>query len=128
MNPNKLNRTAHNAILEPVITAMVAMRLSRATSEHYHTLASAFLIASHAVELTPRHAHLADTVTAGLSALGHVFARHEQRTIQDAYFTATADELDAIHDALEIYKALLKTTPGRTWRRAIHRAIAQINK
>lgn len=123
--PNKLTAREQSTIFGPATAALIALRMGRADVEHYHNLAGAMLICNHAIELVARHRHLADEIKPAFDALNSIFERAKQRTVEDAPWSGTAEEIDAIESGVEIYKAVVRTTPGPVLRRAILRAQAE---
>lgn len=117
---NRINRTGLATMMDPPTTAVIAMRMGRATAEHYYNIAQALMIASHAADVVARHRHLQDEIGPALEAVAAIHARHEQRTIEDAPYSGTPDEIDAIQNGLEIYRAILQATPGKALLRAIN--------
>lgn len=119
--PNKIGRTAQSAIMDPLTIALIALRRDRATAEHYHDLAGALSIAFRAAELVPRHRYLIDGLQPGLDALNAIFARSQQRTVDDAFWNGTPKEVDDIENGVKIYHAIVRTTPTKVMLRAITR-------
>ncbi|ATI15658.1 hypothetical protein [Bordetella phage vB_BbrM_PHB04] len=121
VTPNKLGRTAQSAIMSPLTAGLVALRLGRADAEHYHDLAGGMSIAYRAAELVPRHRHLLAELQPALDALNAIFARHQQRTVEDAPWSGTVEEVDQVENGMRIYEGLIRTTPGPVMLRAIAR-------
>lgn len=119
--PNKIGASAQAAINRPITNAIIALRLGYAEAESYHDLAASMMIAYQAAELTDRHRHLLPDLQLALDALGAIWARHEQRTVRDAFYSGTTQEVDALDNAAQIYAALIQTTSGKTMRSAISR-------
>lgn len=117
---NRINRTGLATMMEPPTTAVIAMRIGHATAEHYYDIAQALLIASHAAEVVVRHRHLQDEIGPALQAVAAIHARHEQSTVKDAPYSGTPEELDVIQNGLDIYRAILLSTPGKSLLRAIN--------
>lgn len=120
--PNRLSGNAHQMIIDPLVTGLIAMRMGRGTSEHYHNLATAMMIASHVCEIVHRHNHLQAELKPAFESLNVIFNRRKQRTIEDVPWSGTPEELDDIEHGVEILKAILKTTPGPVMARAVARA------
>lgn len=117
--PRRLSVKQQDAILAPVSTGMIALRMHRATSDHYHDMAGGIMIACMIAEIVPRHRHLQLDIHAGMHALNAMFSRWQQRTVEDAYVSATDEEMEALELCVHIYKALLQTTTVRDIRRAL---------
>lgn len=115
----KLTPAQRERLLSPITTALIAMRLGRCNHDHAHDVLAQLLIAYRVCQLVPRHRHLRDDIRAAESAVHNMIERHNQRTIKDAYVNGTTAEIDALELAAQIYEALLKTTPLRTFRRAV---------
>src|SRR3546814_18777135 len=92
--PNRLGARDISAIMAPITAALVALRLGRATDDHYNALAAAFVIAQEAAMLVQRHKHLVEALDPPVNALNAIFERRQQRTIPDAPWSGTpADEI-----------------------------------
>lgn len=128
VTPNRLTKKQIDYLMAPIRTAIIAFRLGRADSDHYHNLAAQIMIAHRIAELVQRHRHVLLELKAGMSALDSMFDRWKQRTIQDAFISGTGEEIDALDVAAEIYAALLKTTPYKTVRRAIRNVNDAVDK
>lgn len=128
VRPIKLGGKAQSDVMAPVTAALVAMRLGRATTEHYHNLAGAMTIAYRVAELVSRHKHLLDEIQPALDALNAIYARQAQRTIPDAPYSGTAEEIDDIEHGAEIYRAIIRTTPGPVMARAIQRELQNVRQ
>lgn len=115
-------------MVSPLTTAIIAMSMGRATAKHYYDLVGAFAIAESVTELVHRHRHLKSELQPALTALGAIFDRRKQRTIPDAPWSATDAEIDDLELGVRIYEAMIKTTPGPAFRRAINRALIKIDK
>ena len=115
----KLTTAQQERLLSPITTALIAMRLGRCTDDHAHDVLAQVFIAYRVSQLVPRHRHLQPELRDAETAVHSMLERHNQRTIKDGFVNGTADEIDAIQLASEIYAALLKTTPLRTFRRAL---------
>jgi len=115
----KLTIKQQERLMSPIRTALIAMRLGRCTDDHAHDVLAQIFIAYRMSQLVPRHRHLQPELRDAEEAVHSMLERHNQRTIKDACVNGTADEIDAIELASEIYAALLKTTPLRTFRRAL---------
>ena len=115
----KLTTSQQDRLMSPIRTALIAMRLGTATSDHVHDVLAQLLIAYRVCQLVPRHRHLRDDILAAESAVHNMLERYSQRTVKDAYVNGTDIEIDALDLAAQIYEALLKTTPLRTVRRAM---------
>jgi len=115
----KLTPAQRERLMSPITTALIAMRLGRCNYDHAHDVLAQLLIAYRVCQLVPRHRHLRDDIRAAESAVHNMIERHNQRTVKDAYVNGTDDEIDALELAAQIYEALLKTTPLRTFRRAV---------
>jgi len=121
VSPNRLSKRQHDAMFKPLTTAMIAFRMGRAQSEHYHEIANAVMYADAIAELVARNRHVRGDLKGSMSALNSIFHRQKQRTIADAPWSGTPDEVDEIELGVEIYKALVTTTPGKVLRRAMTR-------
>lgn len=117
--PRRLPASSQSALMSPLLTGMIALRLRRGTSEHYHDLAASIMIAHRLAGLVPRHRHLQEETQAAMSALNSMFERWKQRTVSDAYVAGTDDEIDALDTAVQVYAALLKASHGKYVRRAL---------
>ena len=115
----KLTIGQRERLMSPITTALIAMRLGRCSHDHAHDVLAQLLIAYRVCQLVPRHRHLRDDILAAESAVHNMLERYSQRTVKDAYVNGTDDEIDALELASQIYEALLKTTPLRTFRRAV---------
>ena len=115
----KLTTAHQERLLSPITTALIAMRLGRCTNDHAHDVLAQVFIAYRMSQLVPRHRHLQPELRDAEAAVHSMLERHNQRTIKDGFVNGTTDEIDAIQLASEIYAALLKTTPLRTFRRAL---------
>lgn len=115
----KLTTGQRERLMSPITTALIAMRLGRCTDDHAHDVLAQLLIAYRVCQLVPRHRNLRDDIHAAESAVHNMIERYNQRTVKDAYVNGTTAEIDALDLAAQIYAALLKTTPLRTFRRAI---------
>lgn len=115
----KLTTGQRERLMSPITTALIAMRLGRCSHDHTHDVLAQLLIAYRVCQLVPRHRHLRDDILAAESAVHNMLERYSQRTVKDAYVNGTDDEIDALELAVQIYEALLKTTPLRTFRRAV---------
>ena len=115
----KLTTGQRERLMSPITTALIAMRLGRCSHDHAHDVLAQLLIAYRVCQLVPRHRHLRDDILAAESAVHNMLERYSQRTVKDAYVNGTDDEIDALELASQIYEALLKTTPLRTFRRAV---------
>ena len=115
----KLTTGQRERLMSPITTALIAMRLGRCSHDHAHDVLAQLLIAYRVCQLVPRHRHLRDDILAAESAVHNMLERYSQRTVKDAYVNGTDDEIDALELAAQIYEALLKTTPLRTFRRAV---------
>lgn len=113
-----------SAIMDPLTTAVIAMRLKRAAADHYHDLAAAIMICEAITKFVHRHQHLASEIQPGINALNAIYVRQAQRTIPDAPYTGSVEEVDAIDSAVTIYRSVLTVTPGDQIRKAI-RAVTQ---
>jgi len=123
MIPNKLGRAAQSELMSPLTTALVALRLGRADSDHYHSLACAMTIAYRAAEAVPRHRPLLAEIQPSLDALNAIFDRAKQRTVQDAPWSGTAEEVDQIENGVKLYEGIVRTTPPKVIRRVIMRVM-----
>lgn len=121
--PNKLDKRRQSAVTDPLMTSMIAMRMGRANSDHYHDIAGALTIAPYIADMVPRHRPLKPDIEKGIEALNQIFLRRQQRTIDDAPWNGTVEELDAVETAVEIYLGFLRTTPGPVMMRAIRKAM-----
>lgn len=119
--PNKIGASAQAAITRPITNAIIALRLGYAEADHYHDLAAAMMIAHKTAELTDRHRHLLPDLQLAINALDSIWTRHEQRTVKDAFYSGTTQEIDVLDNATQIYAALIQTTSGKTMRSAISR-------
>lgn len=119
MSGRKLNTDQQMRLMEPITTAIIAMRLRRCSHDHAHDIMAQLFIAHRIAQLVPRHRHVLPDIQAGTNALHAMLARHSQRTIKDAFVNGADDEIDALDLAAQIYAALLKTTPLKTVRRAM---------
>lgn len=115
----KLTTAQQTRLLSPITTALIAMRLGRCTDDHAHDVLAQVFIAYRMSQLVPRHRHLQPELRDAEASVHSMLERHNQRTIKDGFVNGTEDEIDAIQLASEIYAALLKTTPLRTFRRAL---------
>lgn len=102
----KLTIKQQDRLMSPIRTALIAMRMGTATSDHAHDVLGQLFIAYRICQIVPRHRHLLPEIRQADSEI------HRFLTTQEA-------DIDAIELASEIYAALLKTTPLRTFRRAI---------
>lgn len=117
--PRRLSVRQQKEIVSPTLTALIALRMHRATADHYHDLAGGIMIACRIAELVQRHRHLLPDIHEAMRALNTIFTRWQQRTVDDAYLAATHDEMTALELCVRIYRALLQTTPGKVIRRAL---------
>lgn len=117
---NRISGHGLSAMMDPLTTALIAMCMGRATADHYYDLASALSIASHAAQIVQRHKHLLTDIMPAMAAICAISDRHEQRTVQDAPYSGTKEEIDAIENGVEIYRAIIQTTPGKPMLRAIN--------
>lgn len=122
--PNKLDGKRQAAIIDPLLSGLIAFRLGRAESEQYHNIAGAITIAQHVAEIVHRHNHLQEDLDKAGMALNSIFRRKEQRTIKDAPWSATPEEIEAIELGIEIYKGLIRTTPGPKFMQAVRKAMS----
>lgn len=102
----KLTTAQQERLLSPITTALIAMRLGRCTHDHAHDVLAQVFIAYRMSQLVPRHRHLQPEI------------RQADNEIH-RFLTTKEVDIDAIDLASEIYAALLKTTPLRTFRRAL---------
>lgn len=119
MTPNRLSARQVSAIHGPALTALIAFRLGRADSEHYHAVASALLIAQSIAESVPRHRANLPYILDALAALHGVF----DRATSGESWTASSAEMDSMELGVEIARGLLLATPGPKVRRAIMAAM-----
>lgn len=126
--PNRLSLKHKQSLTRPLVDALIAFRLGRGTEDHYYDLGGALFIASEIVQVVARHRHLKPDVDQALAALRDVHQRKRQRTIADAYWAATEDEMVSLELGVEIYKALLDTTPGPQVLRSMRRVLNVIDK
>lgn len=126
--PNRLSLKHKQFLTRPLVDALIAFRLGRGTDDHYYDLGGALLIASEIVQVVARHRHLKPDVDQALAALRDVHQRKRQRTVADAYWAATEDEMISLELGVEIYKALLDTTPGPQVLRSMRRVLNGIDK
>lgn len=123
MIPNKLGRAAQSELMAPTTTALIALRLGRADSEHYHALACAMTIGYRAAEAVQRHRPLLPELQPALDALNAIFNRAKQRTVPDAPWSGTADEVDQIENGVKLYEGIMRATPPKVIRRVIMRVM-----
>lgn len=119
--PNRLGAKRISRLHDPAMTALIAFRMGRGTSDHYHSLLAQLMIAENITEIVARHRHLTENIHDALAALNAVFERQAQRTIQDGFWSATVDEMEKIELGCQIARALSETTPGPVVRRAMVR-------
>lgn len=117
----RLDAKRESAAMSPLYAGIVALRLGRADTEHYHDLAGAMSIAYRTAEKVERHRPLLAEIQPALDALTAIFNRAEQRTVKDAPWSGTPDEIDLIENGVNIYRAILRTTPGKVILGAIRR-------
>lgn len=84
------------------------------------------LIADEIANIVHRHKHLRAELKHALDALASIADRVRQRTVDDAYWSATQEEADSLDLAVEIYKDLMISTPGQMVRRAMLRVNEQL--
>lgn len=102
----KLTTSQQDRLMSPIRTALIAMRMGTATSDHAHDVLGQLFIAYRICQIVPRHRHLHPEIRKADSEI------HRFLTTQEV-------DIDAIELASEIYAALLKTTPLKTVRRAM---------
>ena len=111
----KLTIKQQERLMSPIRTALIALRLGTATSDHAHDILGQLFIAYRICQIVPRHRHLQPEI------------RKADSEIRSFLTTKEAD-IDAIELASEIYAALMKTTPLRTFRRALINTRDSIDK
>lgn len=119
--PNRLPASYKGRRSKPLIDALIAFRLSRATQEHFYEVLGALMIAEQITELVARHRGLIVEIRPALDALDTIHQRQSQRTVKDAYWAASPEEVDAVELAVHIYTAMLGATPGPVVLRAMRR-------
>lgn len=119
--PNRLSATYKQRRARPLVDALIAFRLRRGTEAHYYELVGALFIAVEIATVVARHRHLKPELNQALDALNTVYDRQDQRTVKDAYWAATPNEIDALELGVDIHTALLETTPGKQVVRALRR-------
>lgn len=124
--PNRLSASYKQRRARPLVDALIAFRLGRGGETHFYELLGALLIAYEIATEVARHRHLKPDLMLSLSALDSIYDRQDQRTVKDAYWAATLDELRALDLGVDIYAALLDTTPGKRVARATRRVLNQL--
>lgn len=122
--PNRLSSEQIRQFHDPTMTALIAFRMGRADSDHYHEILAKTLVAHEIAKSVQRHKHLIPDIKAALDALDAV----AKRTIHDAYWTATDEEMQAIETGAEITRALMCATHGPAIRRAMGRVLRMIDQ
>lgn len=98
-----LNKEQRHQLLDPPTNALIALYLDHGSSEHYHTLVTAMMLAHEIVATTQRR--LVPITLAACDAMNAIFNRGNWK--------ATADEKTAIDDGLTVYKSMVETTTAR---------------
>lgn len=126
--PNRLSAKYKQRRSRPLVDALIAYRLGRGGEAHYYELVGALFIAAEIATLVARHRHLKPDLDQALSALSSIYDRQDQRTVKDAYWAATPEEVDRLELGVNIYTALLATTPGKQVVRAMRRVRHDIER
>lgn len=125
--PNKLGGKRISKLHGPALSALIAFRMGRATEDHYHAVSAQLMIAEAVSRSVARHRHLIPDIRAAMSTLAGIHERQAQRTVKDAFWSASADELVKIELGCEIAQALMTTTPGPVIRRAMINLTRQLD-
>lgn len=125
--PNKLGAKRISKLHDPAMVALIAFRMGRGYADHYHSLSAQLMIADVVIKIVHRHRHLAPEIRSALAALNAVYERQAQRTVQDAFWSASGDEMSRIERGCEIARALSASTPGPVIRRAMIRLTQQLD-
>ena len=96
------------AIESPVTAAAIKLRLGAVDDDLRETLAAVINVAYYICKSTQRHAHLIPEIMRASDAA------------LDGY-----NDVDALDGALEIYRALIRTTPRKAIHKAINRALRE---
>ena len=107
-----LTKEQRHQLLDPPTTALIAFHLGHGTSEHYHTLAAAMMLAHEIVATTQRHQHLAPLTLAACGAMNAIFNRGN--------WQATDDEKTAIDNGLTVYKAVIEATTAKKVKKCLN--------
>lgn len=98
-----LTKEQRHQLLDPPTNSLIALYLEHGSSEHYHVLVTALMLAHEIVATTQRR--LAPITLAACDALTAVFNRGNWK--------ATADEKTAIDEGLVVYRSMVETTSAR---------------
>lgn len=120
MIPQYLSAREIDDLIRPLVTSAIAFRLGTATSEHYHELAGALVLAVSCAKTTQRNQHLLAELDPAGKALNDIFDRGDWR--------ATADESFEMEASAEIYRAILRTTPRKKISKAMRAALKELDQ
>ena len=120
--PNKLDAKAHALLFNQGLNAIVKFEMGHGDAASYHDLLVTILIAQEAAKLVGKHKHLTPYFEDGVGALASVNA-HANAT---GHWQASQEELDVLHGALQLAKAIFKTTHPPVIRRAMLRLMNEM--
>lgn len=104
-------------LMRPIKDALIAGYMGRFQTRYCHTLAGALYMAQTIANEVERHRHLLDVIQPGADAINAIMERYNASTVKPELWTARASEIRAIDGAMDIYAALLQTTPPKVIRR-----------
>lgn len=107
-----LTKEQRRQLLDPPTAALIAFHLNHGSSEHYHTLATAMMLAHEIVATTQRHQHLAPLTLAACDAMNAIFNRGN--------WQATDDEKTAIDNGLTVYRAVIEATTAKKIKKCLN--------
>ena len=126
--PDRLSESAKRAIVRPAVEGLIAFRLERGTEGAFYSVASHLFVGLELIQIVARHRHLRPEMDAARLASQSIFRRQALRTVQEPFWAAKPEELDAWDVGLQVYRALLDASPGPQVLRAMRRVQANLPK
>lgn len=114
---NRIPNSYKRNIAKPLTDALIAFHLGHGNEDYYYHLTGALFIASEIVNLVHRHKHLHGTLDESLRSLDSIYDRYQDQGV----WSGSKEEIHSLDLGIEIYAALLSSTPTKTVKRAMER-------